>query len=89
MNKTYSPIHSWRDKRYLRFYEIADLIVDDLQNARPEKGGQAVKRKSRGARFESLTYSVEKIIRDCVAVVFQRKRIQGSIYRKILFSLPR
>ena len=44
MYKTYSPIHSWRDKRYLRFYEIVDLIVDELQDARPEKGGKAVKR---------------------------------------------
>ena len=88
MDKTYSPIHSWRDKRYLRFYEIVDLIVDELQDARPEKGGKAVKRKSRGARFESLTYSVEKIIRDCVAVVFQRKRIQAASIAKSYSHYP-
>ena len=88
MDKTYSPIHSWRDKRYLRFYEIVDFIVDELQDARPEKGGKAVKRKSRGARFESLTYSVEKIIRDCVAVVFQRKRIQAASIAKSYSHYP-
>ena len=75
MDNTNIATHSWRDKRYRRFYEVVDKIIDELQDARPEKGRKAAKRKSRGTRFESLTYSVEKIIRDFVAVVFQRKRI--------------
>ena len=80
--------HSWRDKRYRRFYEIVDSIIDELQDTRPEKEGKAVKRKSRGARFESLTYSVEKIIRDCVAIVFQRKRIQAASITKSYSHYP-
>ena len=74
MDKNNCTTHSWRDKRYLRSYEIVDSIGDELQVARPEKGGKAVKRKSRGARFESLKYSVEKIIRDCAAVFFKESK---------------
>ena len=88
MDKPNSPTHSWRDKRYHRFYEIVDLIVNELQDVRPEKGGKAVKRKSKGARFESLTYSVEKIIRDCVAVIFQRKRMQAASIPKSYSHYP-
>ena len=88
MDNTNITTHSWRDKRYRRFYEVVDSIIDELQDARPEKGGKAVKRKSRGARFESLTYSVEKIIRDCVAVVFQRKRIQAASITKSYSHYP-
>ena len=88
MDNTNITTHSWRDKRYRRFYEVVDSIIDELQDTRLEKGGKAVKRKSRGARFESLTYSVEKIIRDCVAVVFQRKRIQAETITKSYSYYP-
>ena len=88
MDNTNITTHSGRDKRYRRFYEVVDPIIDDLKDARPDKGGKAVKRKSRGARFESLTYSVEKIIRDCVAIVFQRKQMKAASIAKSYSHYP-
>ena len=47
MDNTSITTHSWRDKRYRRFYEVVDPIADELQDASPEKGGKAVKQRSR------------------------------------------
>ena len=47
MDNTNITTHSWRDKRYRRFYEVVDSIIDELQDARPEKGGKAVKRNDK------------------------------------------
>ena len=64
---------SWRNKRYLRFYEIVDRLVDELQEhvwIQTDKP----KRKVKGDQLERLYYSVECLVRDCMAVVLQRKR---------------
>ena len=42
MDNTNITTHSWRDKRYRHFYEVVDSIIDELQDARPEKGGKAL-----------------------------------------------
>jgi len=64
---------SWRDKRYLRFYEVVDRLVDELQEHVWIKTGKP-KRKVKGDQLEKLSYSVECLVRDCMAVVLQRKR---------------
>ena len=63
---------SWRDKRYLRFYEVVDCLVHELQNHVWAKSGKP-KRRLKGDGLEKLHYSVECLIRDCMAVVLQRK----------------
>ena len=64
---------SWRDKRYIRFYEVVDRLVDELQEHVWIKTGKP-KRKVKGDQLEKLSYSVECLVRDCMAVVLQRKR---------------
>jgi hypothetical protein len=63
---------SWRDARYHRFYEVVDQLVDELQEHVWVKTGKA-KRRLKGDGLEKLYYSVECLVRDCMAVVLQRK----------------
>ena len=72
---------SWRDKRYLRFYEVVDRLVDELQEHVWIKTGKP-KRKVKGDQLEKLSYSVECLVRDCMAVVLQRKRKGEAAVRK-------
>jgi len=72
---------SWRDARYYRFYEVADQLVDELQEHVWVKTGKA-KRRVKGDGLEKLHYSVECLVRDCVAVVLQRKRKSEAAIRK-------
>lgn len=66
---------SWRDQRYRRFYEVVDKLVDEVQAHSYSKTGKP-KRRLKNADLDKLTYSVECLVsRDCIAVVFQRKRL--------------
>lgn len=66
-------VFNWRDTRYKRFYSIIDEVVLEIQEHTWKKTNRR-KRKLRAEALERLTYSVECLIKDCVAVVFQRKR---------------
>ena len=72
---------SWRDKRYHRFYAVADRLVDELQEHVWVKTGKP-KRRLKGDGLEKLHYSVECLVRDCMAVVLQRKRKSEAAIRK-------
>ena len=72
---------SWRDARYHRFYEVVDQLVDELQKHVWVKTGKA-KRRLKGDGLEKLHYSVECLVRDCMAVVLQRKRKSEAAIRK-------
>ena len=68
-----SPSMSWRDTRYTRFYEIVDQLVSEVQQL-VWKETNAVKRRLGGNELAKLHYSIECLVRDCMAVVLQRKR---------------
>lgn len=72
---------SWRDARYHRFYEVVDQLVHELQEHVWFKTGKA-KRRLKGDGLEKLHYSVECLVRDCMAVVLQRKRRGEAAIRK-------
>ena len=81
VSKTYNLNLSWRDTRYHRFYEVVDQLVDELQEHVWAKSGKA-KRRLKGDGLEKLNYSVECLVRDCMAVVLQRKRKSEAAIRK-------
>ena len=62
---------SWRDTRYHRFYEVVDQLEHELQEHVYVKTGKA-KRRLKGDGLEKLHYSVECLVRDCMAVVLQQ-----------------
>ena len=70
---------SWRDLRYHTFYEVVDQLVYEIQEHVWRKTGKT-KRRLRAVALEKLHYSVECLVRDCVAVVFQRKRILKEVF---------
>ena len=72
---------SWRDARYHRFYEVVDQLVHELQEHVWVKTGK-LKRRLKGDGLEKLHYSVECLVRDCMAVVLQRKRKSEAAIRK-------
>jgi len=72
---------SWRDQRYHRFYEVVDNLVQELQEHVWIKTGKP-KRRLKGDGLERLHYSVECLVRDCMAVVLQRKRKGEAAIRK-------
>jgi hypothetical protein len=72
---------SWRDERYHRFYAVVDRLVDELQEHVWVKTGKP-KRRLKGDGLEKLHYSVECLVRDCMAVVLQRKRKSEAAIRK-------
>ena len=72
-NQSDSSALVWRDARYQRFYEVVDQLVDELQEHVWAKTGKP-KRRLKGDGLEKLYYSVECLVRDCLAVVFQRHR---------------
>ena len=57
---------SCRDQRYAKFYQIVDKLVDELQNVVCPKRGKP-KRKVKGNELIKLHYSVECLLRDCLA----------------------
>jgi hypothetical protein len=72
---------SWRDIRYRRFYEVVDQLTHQLQEHVWVKTGKT-KRRLKGDGLEKLHYSVECLVRDCMAVVLQRKRKSEAAIRK-------
>ena len=73
LNQRNSSGLDWREARYQRFYKVVDQLVDELQEhvwAETHKP----KRRLKGESLERLHYSVECLVRDCVAVVLQRNR---------------
>ena len=72
---------SWRDHKYRRFYEIVNQLVDELQEHVWSETGKA-KRRLKGGGLEKLHYSVECLVRDCMAVVLHRKRKSEAAIRK-------
>lgn len=68
-NQSDSSDPAWRDARYQRFYEVVDQLVAELQEHVWVKTGKA-KRRMLGDGLEKLTYSVECLVRDCVAVIY-------------------
>jgi hypothetical protein len=72
---------SWRDQRYHRFYEVVDYLVQELQEHVWLKTGKP-RRRLKGDGLEKLHYAVECLVRDCMAVVLQRKRKGEAAIRK-------
>ena len=72
---------SWRDKRYQRFYEIIDRLVSELQEHVWRETNKR-KRRLTGNDLDKLHYSVECLVRDCIAVVLSRKRKGKASIRK-------
>jgi hypothetical protein len=64
---------SKRERRYRRFFQIVDEVVEEIQTHTWMKTGMA-KRRVRGEQLLKLRVSAETLIRDSVAVVYQRKR---------------
>ena len=81
LKRTDSLNLSWRDQRYRRFYDVVDRLVDELQKHVWFKTGKP-KRRLKGDGLEKLHYSVECLVRDCKAVVLQRKRKSEAAIRK-------
>ena len=81
LKQTNSLNLSWRDERYHRFYAVVDRLVDELQEHVWVKTGKP-KRRLKGDGLEKLHYSVECLVRDCMAVVLQRKRKSEAAIRK-------
>ena len=66
--------YSWRDLSYHSFYQVVDAIVEDIQNLVWVATGKT-RRRLKGNQLKKLTYSVEKLIRDSLAVVVGSGRI--------------
>ena len=61
---------SWRDHKYHRFYEIVNQLVDELQGHVWSETGKP-KRRLKGDVLGKLHYSVECLVRGCVAEFLQ------------------
>ena len=81
INKNGSLSLSWRDARYHRFYTIVDQLVYELQEHVWLKTGKS-KRRLKEDGLEKLHYSIECLVRDCIAVVLQRKRKSEAAVHK-------
>lgn len=71
----------WRDLRYRQFYKVVDQLVLEVQAHKWLKTGQ-VRRKLKGNQLAKLHYSIECLVRDCMAVVLQRKKKGEAAIRK-------
>ena len=72
---------SWRHHKYKRFYTVVDQLVDELQGHIWSETGKP-KRRLKGDGLEKLHYSVECLVRNCMAIVLQRKRKSEAAIRK-------
>ena len=86
-NQSNSSGLAWRDAQYQRFYEVVDQLVAELQEHVWVKTGKA-KRRVLGDGLDKLTYSVECLVRDCVAVVLQRHRKGEASIKRGQYSYP-
>ncbi|WP_189799602.1 hypothetical protein, partial [Tateyamaria sp. syn59] len=62
-----------RERRYKRYFQIVDEVVEEIQGHCWMDTGKT-KRKLKGEQLRKLRSSVETLIRDSVAVIYQRKR---------------
>ena len=69
-----SKDYSWRHLSYHNFYEVVDVVVEDIQSLVWVATGKA-KRRLKGDQLEKLTYSVEGLIRDSLAGVMGEGKI--------------
>jgi len=74
LNSNSSKYYSWRDLSYQSFYQVVDTVVEDIQSLLWIDTNKA-KRRVKGDQLEKLTYSVEKLIRDSLALVLNRNKI--------------
>lgn len=80
-----SPSMSWRDTRYTRFYEIVDQLVSEVQQL-VWKETNTRKRKLGGNELAKLHYSIECLVRDCMAIcLFPLKYVQPSLDSPLTF----
>jgi hypothetical protein len=63
-----------RERRYRRFFEIVDEVVEEIQEHIWRETGKP-KRRVKGDQLQKLRVSVETLIRDSVAVTYQRQRV--------------
>ena len=70
---------SWRDQRYVKFYKVVDELVYELQE---QVWMERRKRRLKGNALIKLHYSVECLLRNCMAVVLQRQRIGEASIQK-------
>ncbi|QDI75226.1 hypothetical protein [Leisingera aquaemixtae] len=73
-----------RERRYRRFFQVVDGLVEEIQGHQWNATGKA-KRRVRGEQLLKLRASVETLIRDSVAVVYQRKR-KGEVRQNFRFE---
>ena len=62
---------SWRDITYKILYQVVDTVEEDIQSLIWSYTGKT-KRRLKGNKLEKLTYSVEKLIKDSVSVVYSK-----------------
>ena len=62
----------WRTVRYQRFYQVADQVVDEVQELVWADTGKA-RRRLKNDGLKKLTYSIDKLIRDSVSVILTNK----------------
>lgn len=77
--------YPWREVSYHSFYQAADNVVEDIQNLVWVATGK-VKRRLKGDQLEKLTYSVEKLMRDSLAVVIDKGKIPNCPIAKSKLS---
>ena len=82
-----SKDYSWRHLSYHNFYQVVDVVVEDIQSLVWVATGKA-KRRLKGNQLEKLTYSVEKLIRDSLSVVVGSGRIPNCPIAKSRNSVP-
>lgn len=68
--------YGWRELQYQKFYEVVDQVTEDIQSLEWSTTGKSM-RRLRGLQLERLSYSVERLIRDSVAIVLHRKRMSS------------
>ena len=64
--------YSWRTVTYQRFYQVADQVVDEVQELVWADTGK-VRRRLKDGGLKKLTYSIEKLIRDSLSVIINNK----------------
>ena len=87
LNSSSYTDYSWREIRYHSFYQVVDTVVEDIQNHIWIDTGKA-KRRLKGDQLEKLTYSVEKLMRDSLAIVMDKGKIPNCPIAKSKSSNP-
>lgn len=64
--------YQWRAVTYQRFYQVADQVIDEVQELAWADTGKA-RRRLKNDGLKKLTYSIDKLIRDSVSVILTNK----------------